>query len=49
MEGKKGGTPYKFYGGKPVYRAGGKHGTTYPAGRANIVFMDGHVEDRSHQ
>ena len=39
--------PYKYYGGKPVYRAGFKHGITHPGGKANIVFMDSHVESRS--
>ncbi len=39
--------PYKVYGGKPVYRAGFKHGGTHPAGKANIVFMDSHAEGRS--
>ena len=38
---------YNTYGGKPVYRAGFRHGKTQPTGRVNIVFMDGHVEDRS--
>ena len=39
--------PFRFYAGKPVFRAGFKHGSTYPGGRANIAFMDGHVEDRT--
>ena len=39
--------PYKFYGGKPVYRAGFKHGGATPTGKANIVYMDSHVESRS--
>ena len=38
---------YIYFGGKPIYRAGFKHGSTHPAGKADIVFMDGHVEDRS--
>ena len=40
-------SPFRIYGGKPVYRAGFKHSGASPAGRANIVFMDGHVEGRS--
>jgi prepilin-type processing-associated H-X9-DG protein len=39
--------PFNYYGGKPVYRAGFKHGQAHFKGKANIVFMDGHVEDRS--
>ena len=38
---------YSTFGGKPVYRAGFKHGKAQPEGRVNIVFMDSHVEDRS--
>jgi prepilin-type processing-associated H-X9-DG protein len=40
-------SPWKFYGGKPIYRAGFRHGAASPQGKANIVFMDSHVEDRS--
>ena len=49
MPWKEGGffEPYIFFGGKPIYRAGFKHGGNHPTGKANIVFMDGHVEDRS--
>ena len=39
--------PYKYFQGKPTYRAGFKHGSTHYAGKANITFMDGHVEPRS--
>ncbi len=39
--------PFNYYGGKPVYRAGFKHGQAHFKGKANIVFMDSHVEDRS--
>ncbi|MEO6184103.1 MAG: type II secretion system protein [Verrucomicrobiota bacterium] len=38
---------YIYFGGKPIYRAGFKHGKTSPGGRVNVVFMDGHVESRS--
>jgi len=38
---------YAVYSGKPVYEAGYKHGATYPKGAMNIVFMDGHVENRT--
>ena len=49
MPWKEGGffDPYVYFGGKPVYRAGFKHGQKHYTGKANIVFMDGHVEDRS--
>ena len=39
--------PYIYFGGKPVYRAGFRHSSAHPEGRANLVFMDGHVEDRT--
>jgi prepilin-type N-terminal cleavage/methylation domain-containing protein/prepilin-type processing-associated H-X9-DG protein len=38
---------YAVYSGKPVYKAGYKHGATYPKGSMNVVFMDGHVENRT--
>ena len=38
---------WTYVNNKPIYRAGFKHGNVAPKGRVNLVFMDGHVEDRS--
>jgi prepilin-type N-terminal cleavage/methylation domain-containing protein/prepilin-type processing-associated H-X9-DG protein len=38
---------WNYVNNKPIYRAGFKHGNVPPKGRVNLVFMDGHVEDRS--
>ena len=40
-------TRWNYVNNKPIYRAGFKHGQASPKGKANIVFMDGHVEGRS--
>ena len=40
-------TKWNYVNNKPIYRAGFKHGKASPGGRVNVVFMDGHVEDRS--
>jgi prepilin-type N-terminal cleavage/methylation domain-containing protein/prepilin-type processing-associated H-X9-DG protein len=40
-------TRWNFINNRPIYRAGFKHGQTAPKGKANLAFMDGHVEGRS--
>jgi prepilin-type N-terminal cleavage/methylation domain-containing protein/prepilin-type processing-associated H-X9-DG protein len=40
-------TRWNYINNRPIYRAGFKHGQTAPKGKANLVFMDGHVEGRS--
>jgi len=38
---------FAVYGGKPCYQAGYKHNDAYPRGQANMVMMDGHVQNRN--